>query len=63
VAAYIHAEQENGRIDSELKPRIVADMLLGACFQRAFQQQFLGESESKSAQKKYAEDIVQTLFR
>jgi AcrR family transcriptional regulator len=62
VAAYLHAEQKNGRIAAEFKPRIVADMLLGACFQRAFQLQFLGESESKSAQKNYAEDIVQTLF-
>ncbi|KIL42396.1 TetR family transcriptional regulator [Gordoniibacillus kamchatkensis] len=62
VAAYLHAEQTNGRIAPGLKPRIVADLLLGACFQRAFQLQFLGETESKSAQKNYAENIVQTLF-
>jgi AcrR family transcriptional regulator len=63
VAAYIHAEQLQGRILPELKPRIVADLLLGACFQRAFHQQFLDKIESISAQKNFAEDIVQTLIQ
>ncbi|WP_169437566.1 TetR/AcrR family transcriptional regulator [Longispora albida] len=42
LAAYLRAEQEQGRIGPEAQPDAAAALLIGACFQRAFLDHFAG---------------------
>lgn len=63
VAAYLRAEQLLGRVRSDVDPRAVADLLLGACFQHAFHAQFAGEEETKAAQLGYAKGVVGTVLQ
>jgi AcrR family transcriptional regulator len=63
VAAYFHAEQKLGRVNADLNPRSVADLLLGACFQHAFHLQFLGEDEPEDARKQFVENLLQALMQ
>ncbi|MFB5266437.1 hypothetical protein ACE41H_06515 [Paenibacillus enshidis] len=51
-------ERELGRISEKLHPRTVADLLLGGCFQRSFQLNFLGEEESQEKQVEFVNLIL-----
>jgi hypothetical protein len=42
VAAYLAVEREAGRLRTDADPQAGAEMLLGACFQRAFVRLFMG---------------------
>lgn len=44
VADYVAAEQKLGRVRSDASPLAVSVLLLGACFQYAFLERFLGEA-------------------
>lgn len=58
---YLREELILGRVRSDIDARAAADMILGSCFQRAFQLQFLGISQSEEDQFRYAEGILRTL--
>ncbi|RXZ81005.1 TetR/AcrR family transcriptional regulator [Paenibacillaceae bacterium] len=62
VAAYLMKEQESGRIMGDIDARVVADCVLGSCFQHAFQLNFTGKQESHEERFNYARRIVNTLF-
>lgn len=63
VAAYLHAEQKLGRVNADLNPRSIADLLLGACFQHAFHLQFLGEDEPEEARQQFVDHVLQALLQ
>jgi AcrR family transcriptional regulator len=63
VATYIRAEQKLHRMSSDVNPRSVADLLLGACFQHAFHLQFLGEDEPQDKRKQFVEDVIQAMIK
>lgn len=62
LAAYLSAEQEMGRVDRSVDPKAAADLLLGACFQHAFQTQFLSEKESVESMKTFVKGVLDTLL-
>lgn len=62
VAAYLRAEQELGRVREDVDPEAAAAMLLGACFQRAFLQNFLDGDDASGAEERFAAGVVGTLM-
>lgn len=62
VEAYLLKEKQLGRIPEEMNPRAAADLLLGSCFQHAFQLNFLGKVESQEEQNEFAKRVLETLF-
>ena len=63
LAAYLAAEKRLGRVREDADPEAAAAMVLGACYQRAFFQSFLGEDVPAEGEEGFVEDIVQTLMR
>lgn len=61
VAAYLDAEKRLGRIHPKVNTAAVADMLLGACFIRAYWRQFLGEELSAKTDDDFIGGIMQML--
>nr|WP_254663996.1 TetR family transcriptional regulator [Paenibacillus sp. HGF5] len=55
-------EQRIGRVSEFVKPRSAADMLLGSCYQYAFQLNFLGLPLSDEDQNEYVHRVLDTLF-
>ena len=62
VEAYLRAEQELGRVRGDADPEVAAAMLLGACFQRAFLQNFLGADAASGGEDRFAESVVRSLM-
>jgi AcrR family transcriptional regulator len=63
VAAYLHAEQELGRVRSEADPDAVAYMLLGALYQYVYWRQFQGRPQEPEADDRFIASILATLDR
>lgn len=61
VAAYVASEQKLGRVREEADPRAAADLLLGSCFQHAFQMNFLGNEETPEERIRYASRILDSV--
>jgi hypothetical protein len=61
VAVYITEEQKHNRIKPEQDPIIIATLLLGPCFQYAFQIHFIGKKPFPSSDTEYITNIVDTL--
>jgi AcrR family transcriptional regulator len=62
VAAYVAAEQRLGRLDPTLDPLSVALLLLGPCFQWAFQRQLLGQAPLPLTDQQFAAQIVAAIL-
>lgn len=62
LAGYLRAEQRLGRVAKGVRPEAAAAALLGACFQRAFHEQFVGEHVVKDSTGRFAKDVVRTLL-
>jgi len=64
VAAYLRAEQELGRVPADVNPEAAADLLLGACFQRAYLLPFLPpDAASAASGERFIAAVVDTLLR
>jgi AcrR family transcriptional regulator len=63
VESYLYEEQTLGRIEERLNPRAAADMILGSCFQYAFQMRFLDKELSRQSKVKVVNNILDTLFQ
>ncbi|QSB04919.1 TetR/AcrR family transcriptional regulator [Natronoglycomyces albus] len=61
LASYLTAEQERGRLPSQIDAEAVAALLLGACFQRGFFEAFLNEPEQFPPLEDFARDLVSSL--
>jgi AcrR family transcriptional regulator len=62
LSAYLQAEREAGRLRADFDCDAAAALLLGACMQRAFFDEFLGRETSPEAVAVYAASIVGTLL-
>ena len=62
LASYVRAEQQGSRLPATLDADALTALLLGACFQRAFLDQFLGRESDPAAVAEFAESLVQTLL-
>lgn len=62
LAAYLSREQELGRLAAGVHPLSAAELLLGACFQRAFLTQFVGEHAVVASLDQFAADLVDTVL-
>ncbi|HLI89990.1 MAG TPA: TetR/AcrR family transcriptional regulator [Ktedonobacteraceae bacterium] len=62
LAAYLEAEQHLGRLGPQLAALTMAQLVLGPCFQRAFNLQFLGEDPFHQTDQQFAEALVQGLL-
>lgn len=63
VAAYLLAEQRLGRVRDATNPEAVAYLLLGACFQKAYWVQFLGEEDSREVEEQFVHDMLKTVMQ
>jgi len=61
VTAYLQAEQAVGRVATEVNAELIADILIGTCFMRAYWRQFVGEETSSKGDAEFIEQLVQTL--
>ncbi|OZB92745.1 TetR/AcrR family transcriptional regulator [Paenibacillus sp. XY044] len=61
VEAYLNQEKQLGRIGENTDSRAIADLLLGSCFQHAFQINFLGKEESSEERAQFAGRVLDTL--
>ncbi|MFD1953269.1 TetR/AcrR family transcriptional regulator [Paenibacillus thailandensis] len=61
VEAYLLKEKQLGRIGDRVDARAAADLLLGSCFQHAFQLNFLGREESLEEQAQFADRVLDLL--
>ncbi len=62
VAGYLRLEQQAGRLAADADPDAAAELLLGACFQRAFFGHVVGEHAAGSSAERFARQIVRTLL-
>lgn len=63
VEGYLLEEKRLGRIPEGMDARAAADLLLGSCFQHAFQFSFTGREETMEERSQYVKRIVDTIFR
>ncbi|MCM3000037.1 TetR/AcrR family transcriptional regulator [Paenibacillus cellulositrophicus] len=61
VEAYLNQEKQLGRVGEGTDSRAIADLLLGSCFQHAFQINFLGKEESPEERAQFAARVLDTL--
>jgi AcrR family transcriptional regulator len=61
VANYIREEQQLGRIEKSVAALSIADLLLGACFQHVFINQFMGYDPYDKTDQQFVNEIVQGL--
>ncbi|GHO87447.1 TetR/AcrR family transcriptional regulator [Dictyobacter formicarum] len=62
LAAYLEEEQRLGRLRQYPSALTMATLLLGPCFQRAFNQQFMGFDPFHQTDQQFAEELVQGLL-
>jgi AcrR family transcriptional regulator len=62
LTVYLEEEQHMGRLGQHLSALTMATLLLGPCFQRAFNQQFLGFDPFHQTEQQFAEAVVQGLL-
>lgn len=62
VAAYLRAEQQVGRIAADQDPLVLAALLLGPCFQRAYLTALLGTSPLPLDEEQFAHQIAASLL-
>jgi AcrR family transcriptional regulator len=62
VSAYLLAERDAGRLRAEFDVDAAAALLLGACMQRAFFDEFLGRETAPEGVAAYAASLVATLL-
>jgi AcrR family transcriptional regulator len=60
LAGYLRAEQDLGRVRPGADAAAIADLLLGACFQQAFLNQFQGRRPDPTAATRYANLLLET---
>jgi AcrR family transcriptional regulator len=63
LAGYLREEQKLGRLPTAVDPEAAASLLLGACFQRAFNAQFLGNAAVAKEDARFVKKLVRTLLR
>ncbi len=63
LARYLRAEQQLGRLPEGIDAVAGAAMLIGACFHRAFVQQFMGQMPTDREQRHFAKALIKTLLR
>lgn len=61
LAAYLRAEQELGRVRATADAEAVAYLLLGALYQRAYWQKFLGEESVPEADEQFVDRLIASL--
>lgn len=61
VAAYLATEQQAGRMAPTARPDVVAELLVGACFHRAFLVCFAGETATPDCIRRFATGVVSAL--
>ncbi|MBD2871397.1 TetR/AcrR family transcriptional regulator [Paenibacillus arenilitoris] len=62
LEAYLSEEKLLGRVHESISPRAAADLLLGSCFQHAFQLRFLGREESEEQRSRFVKHTLDALF-
>jgi AcrR family transcriptional regulator len=64
LAAFLEAERVRGRVRADVDPDAAAALVLGACFQRAFFQHFMGEySVAEKVTPQPVDDFAASLAR
>lgn len=61
LAAYLAAEQDLGRLNTNADPATAATMLLGACLHRAFLTHFVDEADNGPTADEFATSLITTL--
>lgn len=61
LTAYLRAEQRSGRIGDGVDLETVSDILIGACFTRAYWRQFVGEETSSKSDEQFIKSLLKTL--
>jgi len=62
LATYLEEEQRLGRLGQHPSALTMATLLLGPCFQRAFNRQFMGFDPLHQTEQQFAEEVVQGLL-
>ncbi|MEZ4664837.1 MAG: TetR/AcrR family transcriptional regulator [Caldilineaceae bacterium] len=61
IAGYLQAEQANGRIGADVDTGMVADIIMGSCFMRAYWRQFVGEETSAKSDEAFVTTLLSAL--
>jgi AcrR family transcriptional regulator len=61
IASYVEEEQRLGRIAPQQEPLDIAALLLGPCFQYAYNRLFMGRNPFALTDQQFVSRIVQTL--
>jgi len=61
IARYIRGEQEAGRVNARVPPQSATALLLGACFQRVFIRQAMGEDLFPARDDDFISSLVDAL--
>lgn len=61
VAGYLAAEQQQSRLAADASPRVLAELLVGACLHRAFLARFADEPLTPEQIARFAADVVDGL--
>lgn len=63
LAGYLEAERRQGRVEAQVDPHAGAELLLGACLQRAFFATFVGPHSVDGDDDRFAARVVADLMR
>jgi hypothetical protein len=63
LAEYLGREQHLDRVSSGISGEHAAQLILGACFARAFLRRFLGDGTITEPGDRFAREIVKTALR
>lgn len=63
LADYLRAERRLGRIPAEVDPDAGAALLIGACFQRGFLEEFAGAAPDEAERAAFTAGLIATLMR
>ena len=63
LAAYLDAEKRLGRVREDADPEAATAMVLGACYQRAFFRNYLGEEVPAEREEDFVGGIVQSMMQ
>ncbi len=61
MTAYLKAEQRAGRLADDVRPAVIAELLVGACLHRAFLACFAGDTVTPARVHRFATDLVSEL--
>jgi hypothetical protein len=62
LATYLEEEKQQGRLPSHVASREIAKLLLGACFQFAYQHHLMGKTPAGKTRGQFVEELIRGIL-